>query len=134
MRCQEKFQPLHIYVAEQTWEWVGIGACYSRSMIPSEHRASSVPASSADVPESLALRNSALVVSGIMALGAVLRLIALGHKSFWLDEIASVVMVRMPGNSFWSWVWHSEGNMALYYVMLRPWLQFGLSEASVRML
>src|ERR1019366_1416785 len=28
----------------------------------------------------------------------------------------------------------SEGNMALYYVMLRPWLHFGLGEASVRML
>jgi mannosyltransferase len=71
---------------------------------------------------------------GIVALGAVLRLIALGYKSFWLDEIASVVIVRMPGNSFWSWVWHSEGNMALYYVMLRPWLRLGLGEASVRML
>ena len=67
-------------------------------------------------------------------MGAVLRLIALGHKSFWLDEIASVVIVRMTGNSFWSWVWRSEGNMALYYIMLRPWLHFGLGEASVRML
>lgn len=70
----------------------------------------------------------------IVALGVFLRLIALGHKSFWLDEIASVVIVRMPGNSFWWWVWHDEGNMALYYVMLRPWLHFGLGEASVRML
>ncbi len=32
----------------------------------------------------------------IVALGAVLRLIALGHKSFWLDEIASVVITRLP--------------------------------------
>ena len=69
----------------------------------------------------------------IVALGAVLRLIALGHKSFWLDEIASVVIVRMPG-SLLAWVWHNEGNMALYYVMLRPWLHFGSGEASVRML
>jgi mannosyltransferase len=93
-----------------------------------------MPASSADVHESAEFPNTFLIVSGIVALGAVLRLIALGYKSFWLDEIASVVIVRMPGNSFWSWVWHSEGNMALYYVMLRPWLQFGLGEASVRML
>lgn len=74
------------------------------------------------------------MLTGVVALGAVLRVIALGYKSFWLDEIASVVIVRMPGGSFWSWVWHSEGNMALYYVMLRPWLHFGLGEASVRML
>jgi len=71
---------------------------------------------------------------GIMVLGAALRLTALGYKSFWLDEIASVVIVRMPGNSFWWWLWHNEGNMALYYVMLRPWLHFGIGEASIRML
>ena len=70
----------------------------------------------------------------IVALGAALRLIALGHKSFWLDEIASVVIARMPGNSFWWWVWHDEGNMALYYVMLRPWLHIHLGEATVRLL
>jgi uncharacterized membrane protein len=45
-----------------------------------------------------------------------------------------VVIARMPGLSFWSWLWHSEGNMALYYVLLRPWLHFGLTEASVRLL
>src|ERR1017187_10639841 len=103
-------------------------------MISSADAAGRTSAGSADIRKSAKVRNTALVVWGIVALGAVLRLIALGHKSFWLDEIASVVIVRMPGDSFWSWVWHSEGNMALYYVMLRPWLHFGLSEASVRML
>ena len=93
-----------------------------------------MPAGSADVHEPEDVPNTVLVVSGIVALGAVLRLIGLGYKSFWLDEIASVVIVRMSGNSFWSWVWRSEGNMALYYVMLRPWMHFGLGEASVRML
>ncbi len=71
---------------------------------------------------------------GIVVLGAALRVIALGAKSFWLDEIASVVIARMPGNSFWWWVWHDEGNMALYYVMLRPWLHIHLGEATVRLL
>ncbi len=70
----------------------------------------------------------------IVALGAVLRLIALGHKSFWLDEIASVVITRLPTPAFWSMLWHAEGNMALYYVLLRPWLFFGVGEASVRVL
>src|ERR1017187_7157467 len=103
-------------------------------MISSADAAGRTSAGSADICKSAKIRNTALVVWGIVALGAVLRLIALGHKSFWLDEIASVVIVRMSGNSFWSWVWRSEGNMALYYVMLRPWLHFGLGEASVRML
>ena len=103
-------------------------------MIPSGHSADLARTNSIDARESAEVPNPALVVSGIAALGAVLRLIALGHKSFWLDEIASMVIVRMSGNSFWSWVWHSEGNMTLYYVMLRPWLHFGLGEASVRML
>ena len=70
----------------------------------------------------------------IVAIGAVLRLIALGHKSFWLDEIASVVLARTPASWFWHWLWHEEGNMTLYYVLLRPWLHLGLSETTVRLL
>ena len=58
----------------------------------------------------------------IVAVGAVLRLIALGHKSFWIDEIASVSIAQKPGVTFWRFLWHDEGNMALYYVLLRPWL------------
>ncbi len=70
----------------------------------------------------------------IIALGAVLRLVALGHKSFWLDEIASVEITRLPDRAFWFQLWRHEGNMALYYVLLRQWLHFGGSEASVRLL
>jgi mannosyltransferase len=69
-----------------------------------------------------------------VALGAVLRLVALGYKSFWLDEIASVTITRLPDAAFRSMLWHEEGNMALYYVLLRPWLHFGMNEASVRLL
>src|SRR5271165_4810605 len=80
------------------------------------------------------IRRAAVWLWAIVAVGAVLRLIALGHKSFWLDEIASVAITRLPRQAFWSMLWHAEGNMALYYVLLRPWLHFGLSEASVRVL
>jgi mannosyltransferase len=66
--------------------------------------------------------------------GAVLRLVALGHKSFWIDEIASVVIAQKPSAAFWHFLWHDEGNMALYYMLLRPWLHFGNSEAVVRLL
>jgi uncharacterized membrane protein len=70
----------------------------------------------------------------IVALGAVLRVIALGHKSFWLDEIASVVIARIQGPGFWHWLLYEEGNMSLYYVLLRPWLRLGTGEATVRVL
>jgi mannosyltransferase len=79
-------------------------------------------------------RDTQIILWGIVAMGAALRLYALGAKSFWLDEIASVVIARMPGNSFWHWLWTDEGNMALYYVMLRPWLQIHMGEATIRLL
>ena len=74
-----------------------------------------------------------LWLGAIVALGAVLRLVALGNKSFWLDEIASMVITRLPAQQFWAMLWHHEGNMALYYVLLRSWLRFGVSEAHVRL-
>ncbi|HUK42931.1 MAG TPA: hypothetical protein VLW48_00665, partial [Candidatus Bathyarchaeia archaeon] len=39
---------------------------------------------------------SSLLLWGIVIVGALLRLIALGRKSFWLDEIASVAIARRP--------------------------------------
>jgi uncharacterized membrane protein len=71
---------------------------------------------------------------GIVIVGAVLRLIALGYKSFWIDEIASVAIARRAAPVFWHFLWHDEGNMALYYVLLRPWLLLGYGEAVVRLL
>ncbi len=79
-------------------------------------------------------RDTRIMLCLVVVLGAFLRLRALGAKSFWLDEIASVVIARMPGNSFWHWLWTDEGNMALYYVMLRPWLQIHMGEATIRLL
>jgi mannosyltransferase len=79
-------------------------------------------------------RGDALWMWTILAAGAVLRLIALGHKSFWIDEIASVAIARRPAPFFWHFLWHDEGNMALYYVLLRPWLHFGYGEGAVRAL
>ncbi len=70
----------------------------------------------------------------IVIVGASLRLVALGRKSFWLDEIASVAISRRPQTFFWQFLWHDEGNMALYYVLLKPWLHFGYGEAAVRFL
>jgi uncharacterized membrane protein len=77
---------------------------------------------------------AALWLWAMVALGAFMRLVALGRKSFWLDEIASVWTSRLSDHAFWAFLWRSEGNMALYYVLLHPWLYFGVSEASVRLL
>jgi uncharacterized membrane protein len=79
-------------------------------------------------------RDTRIMLWAIVAGAALLRLWALNAKSFWLDEIASVVIARMPGNSFWHWLWTEEGNMALYYVMLRPWLEIHLGEGTIRLL
>jgi mannosyltransferase len=70
----------------------------------------------------------------IVLLGTALRLVALGYKSFSIDEIASVVTAQKPSPAFWYFLWHDEGNMAFYYVFLRQWLHFGHSEAAVRLL
>ena len=78
--------------------------------------------------------HTALWLWSIIALGVLLRLVALGHKSFWIDEIASVVIAQKPGAAFRHFLWHDEGNMALYYMLLRPWLHFGNSEAVIRLL
>jgi mannosyltransferase len=100
------------------------------------HPQSSAPlqVTAAEMRERARQRDTKLMLWGIVLLGAALRLVALGAKSFWLDEIASVVIARMPANSFWHWLWTEEGNMALYYVMLRPWLEIHLGEATVRLL
>ena len=70
----------------------------------------------------------------IVALGAGLRLSGVDHKSFWIDEIASVAIARRSAPVFWHFLWHDEGNMALYYVLLRPWLRLGYGEGTVRLL
>src|ERR1700743_2578307 len=70
----------------------------------------------------------------ILVAGTVLRLIGLGYKSYWIDEIASVAIAQRPSAAFWRFLWHDEGNMALYYIALRPWLRLGGHEGTVRLL
>jgi 4-amino-4-deoxy-L-arabinose transferase-like glycosyltransferase len=84
--------------------------------------------------EAFGTRVTSMWLWSVVALGAVLRLLELGRKSFWLDEIASVWTARLPSQNFWPFLWRSEGNMALYYVLLRSWLHVGTGEASVRVL
>ena len=64
----------------------------------------------------------------------VLRVIALGHKPLWQDEVFSVLFCRMPWARFWSILKSAETNMALYYLLLRPWMRVFTSDAGVRAL
>ncbi len=107
--------------------------CYIRSML--SHAADRAIAGAVENRAEGATNGKAVLwMWGIVLVGTVLRLIALGYKSFWIDEIASVAIARRATPVFWHFLWHDEGNMALYYVLLRPWLHFGYGEAIVRFL
>lgn len=75
-----------------------------------------------------------LLVLAITLLAALLRLLYLGHKSLWLDEAVSVSIARLDWAAFRETLWHREGNMALYYLLLRPVVAWGQSEWQVRLL
>jgi hypothetical protein len=70
----------------------------------------------------------------ILGLAAALRLGGLGTKSLWIDEGTTVVLGRMPWPEFARALWDYEGNMALYYVLVRAWLLLGESEIWLRAL
>lgn len=68
-----------------------------------------------------------------MVLAAVLGSIALGRRSFWLDESVSVTIARLNWPSFLHAIHTSEGNMSLYHLILFGWTRFaGDSELAVR--
>ena len=70
----------------------------------------------------------------VILVAAVLRMIFLGARSFWADEIVSVKLATDNWDGFWFWVSTREANMALYYLLLREWVRLGDSEAWVRLL
>jgi len=70
----------------------------------------------------------------LTVIGAVLRCLYLTRKSFWFDEGVSVEIARLDWYNFARILWRREGNMSLYYVLLRGWLHFGHSEFFIRSL
>jgi mannosyltransferase len=76
---------------------------------------------------------TALVLSGIVAISAVLRLHSLGAASLLMDEAASDLFATMPFSEFLHTLWHYQGNMTLYYFMLRAWVHIGDSEFMLRL-
>ena len=76
-----------------------------------------------------------LVLLGIVtAAAAVLRFHAIGWKPIWIDEGVSIEVARLDWYNFLRVLWRHEGNMTLYYVLLRAWLPFGSSEGYIRAL
>ncbi|HLK32930.1 MAG TPA: glycosyltransferase family 39 protein, partial [Terriglobales bacterium] len=74
------------------------------------------------------------MVGAITGLSCALRLLYLGKKSFWLDEIVSVSIARLDGAGFRNIVMSWELNEGLYYSLLRGWLHLGQGEFVVRLL
>ncbi len=72
--------------------------------------------------------------AGIMVLASSVAMVKLGERSLWGDEAFSVAVARAPAGEFWRVLAEGQANMALYYLLLRPWIGFGISEATVRLL
>jgi len=80
-------------------------------------------------------RNLTLLILSVIAIAsAALRLHALDVRSLWIDEAASVRFASMAWWPFLRTLWDYQGNMSLYYLLLRGWIVLGDSEFMVRAL
>jgi len=75
-----------------------------------------------------------LVLGITTILGTALRMHSLSARSIWIDEGASISFATLPWRHFLHKLWDYQGNMALYYLLLRAWIQLGDSEFAVRSL
>lgn len=64
----------------------------------------------------------------------VLGLFAIGAKSVWVDEGISIAIARLPIRQMLPYVAFKELHAAPYYLVLKPWLALGQSEAAIRSL
>src|SRR5882762_11459530 len=79
-------------------------------------------------------RSPKIRIAVIVLIAALLRVIFLGARSFWADEIVSVKLATDNWGGFWFWISNREANMALYYLLLRGWVRAGDGEVWVRLL
>ena len=73
-------------------------------------------------------------LAAITLASACLRLLRLGQKSYWWDEIATIHLARLPLPDFLHALWRFEANMSFYYLLARGWIHFGDTEAWLRLL
>lgn len=69
-----------------------------------------------------------------IVLSLVVRIIGLGSKSVFADELSSFQFAHMSWRAFWELISRSEANMSLYYVLLRLWVHLSSGVAWVRFL
>jgi mannosyltransferase len=75
----------------------------------------------------------AVTLTGLVCLGTIIRFCGLGLRPMY-DEAASWTFARLPWHSFWKAMWDYEGNMTLYYLILRLWVHLGDSQVILRSL
>ena len=75
-----------------------------------------------------------VVLAAEIGLAALLGFLALGTRSFWLDESVSVTLAKLDWSSFAHQLRVREGNMSLYHLLLFGWIRMGDSEFAVRSL
>ncbi len=79
--------------------------------------------------------SSAWALAGIVVVAAALRLLFLGQRSYWLDEVISVELARLSGSELLHAWTSTEPNMPFYTLLLRAWIRaFGEGELAVRLL
>ena len=74
-----------------------------------------------------------LVLCAIVGISAAFRLHSLGAASLLIDEAASDTFATMPFREFLETLWHYQGNMTLYYFIMRVWIHIGDSEFMLRL-
>jgi mannosyltransferase len=75
-----------------------------------------------------------LTLGVLLAASVAVRVLHLVSKPYWFDECFSVEVARIGWGKFLRLLWWREANMALYYVVLRIWLNLGHSEFFIRSL
>lgn len=76
--------------------------------------------------------NTWIAIAAVMIAATWLRLHGIADKSFWTDEGVSAAFTKLDWFDFGRILWRREGNMALYYLLLRAWSHFGDSVAMLR--
>lgn len=73
------------------------------------------------------------LLTAITLVAAWLRLHYYARHGLWLDEAATVLFAHKHAGRFWHLMWEREGNMVLYYLLMRAWVHVGNTEFVVRL-
>jgi len=86
-------------------------------------------------PDAIGMRSSSaerLLLIGLLAAAAALRLMVLEGRGLWFDEAFSVAIARLPVAELWRLVAQTDAHPPLYYLLLHFWLALGDTPAAIR--